>query len=1006
MFGISRMWMAVTRAVSGGEPVVGNAFNITIDHTKVDEDLYDFPLLVNLGSSSGIDSFDSTKIFDNIDIGGLDDKFTGTNGDQPNSTLWLSQDPLVSTIQSNKLRMNITDVDTGTLFNKSIYGNYRAQGDFDIQIDYSNQVSDSNFNNLALLRVDFYEGVGGAYQGYVYVGRLAESYYHVRSTLDGSTSIITADTEGRVRITRVGTVIKCYYWSGTQWEWDGNPSGWTATIAYSGEVRPRISVTKYEIVTASCDFDNYTIIANSIRWTTEGVNDASIINAIYVNPADTVVEQPEKLGFDLVNRTGNMVLSNNDTTVESILHLWRTAYSKASMGSGDTCYIEIYIDANVISNNVMIGFVEDLTTLESYPCTTNEPNNAGIYQQGNSSCMIWSNSATRLGLTLPAPWVTGDTIGVVFQFDGMILKTYHNNTLYDTIDLTSDLSLNLTQYTGRASAFVAMNETTSTFTLRVIESDFTYQVPNGASGLGSPDTPDDTTMYSRKCYTEIDRWDQANQEAQLWVKVPYISKDVDTVINLSFDITNDDNSDYIGGTGELPAQAVWGDYGAVYHLSSDATDSTANALDGTLINMDAGNIVDFGVGKGLSFDGVEEYIDLPDLNHGSLGEMTFEVIAMSDTDARMSMFGINDGGSGDPLVINRLNESSVVGDVVFHVNHGSTNPDVTISGVDTKLLHAYCLTNIEDGIVTAYIDDNAGIDSASGSGGYLQYATDKNNNIGSTRNNALYMEGKLKEIRFAKNIKSPNYIATNYESTQDSLTTFSYADPYIFTSYHDTVMSMAPTAYWRLGEDSGVVAVDEIGNYDGTYEGSPTLGQTGLLVNDNSTSVSFDGVSDYVNLNSVSATVVGHSEMSVCLLINTAHYPSAENSEILFSAHSSSDVNIIRTSVTQTGNLFYTTDNLSTATTTTLDLPDSATHHIVMTYASSGEVTIYVNGVFIESSNLTVPDFANIAKFSLCQEYDPTDLDSDHYEGIMDEFIIFPTILTQEQITELYQASI
>jgi len=52
MFGISRMWMAVTRAVSGGEPVVGNAFNITIDHTKVDEDLYDFPLLVNLGSSS------------------------------------------------------------------------------------------------------------------------------------------------------------------------------------------------------------------------------------------------------------------------------------------------------------------------------------------------------------------------------------------------------------------------------------------------------------------------------------------------------------------------------------------------------------------------------------------------------------------------------------------------------------------------------------------------------------------------------------------------------------------------------------------------------------------------------------------------------------------------------------------------------------------------------------------------------------------------------------------
>ena len=57
--------------------------------------------------------------------------------------------------------------------------------------------------------------------------------------------------------------------------------------------------------------------------------------------------------------------------------------------------------------------------------------------------------------------------------------------------------------------------------------------------------------------------------------------------------------------------------------------------------------------------------------------------------------------------------------------------------------------------------------------------------------------------------------------------------------YRDFMLSTNPVAYWRLGEASGSVARDEMGVYDGTYFGSPTLGVPGLLTGDGDTAVTF-----------------------------------------------------------------------------------------------------------------------------------------------------------------------
>ena len=68
------------------------------------------------------------------------------------------------------------------------------------------------------------------------------------------------------------------------------------------------------------------------------------------------------------------------------------------------------------------------------------------------------------------------------------------------------------------------------------------------------------------------------------------------------------------------------------------------------------------------------------------------------------------------------------------------------------------------------------------------------------------------------------------------------------SAYRSAVMSNTPSGYWRLGESTGTVALDEVGAHAGTYANNPGLGQPGALFGSNSTSVAFDGTSQFVQI--------------------------------------------------------------------------------------------------------------------------------------------------------------
>lgn len=68
--------------------------------------------------------------------------------------------------------------------------------------------------------------------------------------------------------------------------------------------------------------------------------------------------------------------------------------------------------------------------------------------------------------------------------------------------------------------------------------------------------------------------------------------------------------------------------------------------------------------------------------------------------------------------------------------------------------------------------------------------------------------------------------------------------------YKDVVtMDTNAVSYWRLGERTGAkTAVDSKGSNDGTYAGSVTLGQPGLVVGDTDTAAQFDGSTGFVSV--------------------------------------------------------------------------------------------------------------------------------------------------------------
>jgi hypothetical protein len=148
-----------------------------------------------------------------------------------------------------------------------------------------------------------------------------------------------------------------------------------------------------------------------------------------------------------------------------------------------------------------------------------------------------------------------------------------------------------------------------------------------------------TTASGTQLYVEIEKWDSANKEAWLWVKVPSISNTQDTVLYLNYDPSMADNTAMVGDTRSTPAENVWSNgFVMVQHFEQSGSGNTGEFLDSTKRhhNGQGGEGSSSGtpvkvasnIGYGQSFDGISDFISVPDSDDFSVTttcQFTFSV---------------------------------------------------------------------------------------------------------------------------------------------------------------------------------------------------------------------------------------------------------------------------------------------------------------------------------------------------------------------------------------------
>lgn len=213
----------------------------------------------------------------------------------------------------------------------------------------------------------------------------------------------------------------------------------------------------------------------------------------------------------------------------------------------------------------------------------------------------------------------------------------------------------------------------------------------------------------------------------------------------------------------------------------------------------------------------------------------------------------------------------------------------------------------------------------------------------------------------------------------------------------------SPVAYWRLGELSGTTAADEIGSNDGTYVGTYTLSQTGLLTNDSNTCVDFDTGAE-VDLGSTVSYCPTNSAWSIELWYHTDG--NLSTSPIIVSLRTGSGRPFaigLSDNVSYEDLFFGANSGFGQFRIENADFVNTeTTNHLIITYGgvsptSASSFNVYLNGA-LQSGIVSGGSFGAVSDESNIGSYAGTQ----GFDGRIDEVAVYDTVLTVAQVQNHY----
>jgi trimeric autotransporter adhesin len=214
-------------------------------------------------------------------------------------------------------------------------------------------------------------------------------------------------------------------------------------------------------------------------------------------------------------------------------------------------------------------------------------------------------------------------------------------------------------------------------------------------------------------------------------------------------------------------------------------------------------------------------------------------------------------------------------------------------------------------------------------------------------------------------------------------------------SYADKVIADGATAYWRLGETSGLTAVDIVGGKNGTISGGVTLGQTGALADADKAMAFADG--GYIQM-SPSAVVSGWKTFEGWFKTSVGINP-ATNYILFNDQYDGVNGRVVRINGDTGGIVLVNYSGGAVAGAafgTRLGLCDQQWHHIVVNNTGT-TYAIWLDGVQDASGTIAAAGISTIApRLSASVQ---------SMVGTLDDIAIYSTALTAQQIATHYALS-
>jgi len=284
-----------------------------------------------------------------------------------------------------------------------------------------------------------------------------------------------------------------------------------------------------------------------------------------------------------------------------------------------------------------------------------------------------------------------------------------------------------------------------------------------------------------QCYVEIENWDHDREEANLWIKAPSISPQQQTEFYLYYDSTADDNTDWVGDTGDVAAQNVWDDnFMAVYHFSEiTSKDSTGN-YDATPNGIDSSNLSDGRSGEAFHLNGADEYVTQATLFDTVPANGTVSILFKSDVDSAgtdLTLFTKANDESGGAIDMLRFfwNADDIVGDRYMRVLKYNNNNLITLETPDDIDGSKFYLVSTTWGSAGAelYLDGDL-VDSdvdtnPFGNGTTRDFAVGMYNWGGTP---SQYWDGQIDEVRVSNKQRTASWEKATYHTLFDDMIYF------------------------------------------------------------------------------------------------------------------------------------------------------------------------------------------------------------------------------------------